>query len=100
MFRLAFGSAMAASIILGFAAVRHGDIGHHEAWMIRAYDPALGAGTQVFTQGIGNAVFGTSTLSTGLMIGTGWVINVIVAEYAIHRHSSSQTRRAPAEIGF
>jgi uncharacterized membrane protein len=95
VFRLAFGSGMAASIILGFAAVRRGDIGRHRAWMTRAYALALGAGTQVFTQGIGNAVFGTNTLNTDLMLGAGWVINLAVAEYVIHRHSSMQ-RSSPA----
>lgn len=95
VFRLAFGSGMAASIILGFAAVRRGNIGSHRAWMTRAYALALGAGTQVFTQGLGNAVFGTSTLNTDLMLGAGWVINLAVAEYLIHRSSSIQ-RSSPA----
>ncbi|MDD1477741.1 DUF2306 domain-containing protein [Arthrobacter sp. H16F315] len=88
VFRLAFGSGMAASIILGFAAVRRGDIGLHQAWMTRAYALALGAGTQVFTQGIGHAAFGTSTLSTDLMLGAGWAINLTVAEVVIHRYGS------------
>ena len=63
--------------------------------MTRAYALALGAGTQVFTQGIGNAVFGTNTLNTDLMLGAGWVINLAVAEYVIHRHSNIQ-RSSPA----
>ena len=88
VFRLAFGSGMAASIILGFAAVRRGNIGRHRAWMIRAYALALGAGTQVFTQGLGNTVFGTNTLNTDLALGAGWVINLAVAEYVIHRRSN------------
>lgn len=51
---------MAISIILGFKAIREGDVARHRVWMTRAYALALGAGTQVFTQGIGKAVFGTS----------------------------------------
>ena len=35
--RLVFGSAMVASIVLGFAAVRRRDIARHRAWMIRGY---------------------------------------------------------------
>ena len=50
LFRLAFGSGMAASIVLGFAAIRRGDVARHRAWMTRAYALALGAGTQVFTR--------------------------------------------------
>ncbi|MGH3460921.1 MAG: hypothetical protein ACRDP9_05545 [Kribbellaceae bacterium] len=36
--------------------------------MIRAYARAVAAGTQVFTQGIGEGLFGTSDLSTGLSV--------------------------------
>lgn len=88
VFRLAFGSGMAASIILGFAAIRRGDVTRHRAWMIRAYALALGAGTQVFTLGIGPAVFGTSGLSTDLSLGASWIINLAVAEYVIRRRPS------------
>ncbi len=92
---------MAASIILGFAAIRRGDVARHRAWMTRAYALALGAGAQVFTQGIGNAVFGASELTTTLMLGAGWAINLTVAEYIIRRYgSSSRTGRATAEVGL
>jgi len=91
LFRLAFGSGMAASIILGFAAIRHGDVTGHIAWMTRAYALALGAGTQVFTQGIGKAVFGNGELTTDLSLGAGWAINLAVAEYVIRRHRGSRT---------
>ncbi|MEP6648531.1 MAG: DUF2306 domain-containing protein [Lapillicoccus sp.] len=85
VFRLVFGSGMAASIVLGFDAIRRGDVAHHRAWMTRAYALALGAGTQVFTIGIGDAVFGTSELTTDLMLGAAWGINLAVAEYVIRR---------------
>ncbi len=93
LFRLAFGSGMAASIVLGFAAIRHGDVTRHRAWMTRAYALALGAGTQVFTLGIGGAVFGAGTLAKDLSLGAAWVINLAVAEYVIRRRSN---RRAPS----
>jgi uncharacterized membrane protein len=85
VFRLAFGSGMAASIILGFTAIRRGDVLRHLAWMTRAYALALGAGTQVFTQGIGEPIFGTGELTNALLLGAGWSINVAVAEYVIRR---------------
>jgi hypothetical protein len=91
VFRLAFGSGMAASIILGLTAIRRGDVTRHQAWMTRAYALALGAGTQVFTEGIGSAVFGTSELSNDLSLGAGWAINLAVAEYVIRRHGSRRT---------
>ncbi|MEP7333430.1 MAG: DUF2306 domain-containing protein, partial [Terracoccus sp.] len=87
-FRLAFGSGMAASIVLGFTAIRRGDVARHRAWMTRAYALALGAGTQVLTLGVGARVFGASTLTTDLSLGAGWVINLAVAEYVIRRRPS------------
>ena len=104
LFRLAFGSGMAASIILGFTAIRRGEVARHRAWMTRAYALALGAGTQVFTLGIGKALFGTSELTFDLSLGAGWVINLAVAEYVIRRQGSSRTIsrrtiRATAKVG-
>ena len=90
LFRLAFGSAMATCIILGFAAIRRRDIIRHRAWMTRAYALALGAGTQVFTQGFGEAILGTHEGTRDLLLGVAWVINLAVAEYVIRR----QPRRA------
>jgi uncharacterized membrane protein len=83
--RLAFGSAMAVCLVLGIARVRRGDIAAHRAWMIRAYAIALAAGTQAFTQGIGQALFGTGVLAGDLSLGAGWVVNLAVAEWAIRR---------------
>ena len=83
--RLVFGSAMVASVVLGFTAIRRRDIPAHRAWMIRGYALALGAGTQVFTEGIGGAVFGTGVLAGDLAKGAAWVINLAVAEWAIRR---------------
>jgi hypothetical protein len=80
-----FGSALAACLVLGVAAVRRGDIATHRAWMVRAYAIGLGAGTQVFTEGIGGAIFGTGVLAGDLAKGAGWVINLAVAEWALRR---------------
>ena len=60
---------MGVSIILGLAAIRRRDIVTHRAWMTRAYALALGAGTQAFTVGFGEAVFGAGVLRTDLMHG-------------------------------
>ena len=95
LFRLAFGSGMAASIILGFTAIRGGDVARHLAWMTRAYALALGAGTQPFTLGIGKALFGTSELTFDLSLGAGWAINIAVAEYVIRRRGNSRTTSRP-----
>lgn len=83
--RLLVSSAMATALVLGIRAVRCRNIEAHRAWMIRAYALGLGAGTQVFTEGIGGAIFGTGDLSGDLAKGAAWVINLSVAEWAIRR---------------
>jgi uncharacterized membrane protein len=45
-FRLLFGLAMVACIVLALVAVRGRDIGQHRAWITRGYAIGLGAGTQ------------------------------------------------------
>lgn len=92
LFRLLAASGLGASIVLGFAAIRNRDIGRHRVWMIRAYALALGAGTQVFTQGIGEAVLGPGEIRTDLMLGAAWVINLAVAQWVISRPAARRAR--------
>jgi uncharacterized membrane protein len=96
--RLLVGSTMAAAIVLGFTAIRRRDIAAHRAWMIRAYALGLGAGTQAFTEGIGEALFGTGDLSKAISMGSAWVINALVAEWVIRRPSVRRTARARAAV--
>jgi len=95
LFRLTFGSALAACIFLGFAAIRRGDVATHQAWMTRAYAIALAAGTQTFTLAIGPAVFGPGALTKDLSLGAAWLVNLAVAEVVIHR---SARRRTPVVL--
>ena len=95
--RLLFGSAMVASIVLGFAAIRRGDVKRHRAWMMRAYAIGLGAGTQVLTLAAGAMIGGPpSDLSRALLMGAAWGINLAVAEWAIRRQPAPRARRAAA----
>ncbi|MFF2389586.1 DUF2306 domain-containing protein [Agromyces sp. NPDC058104] len=92
--RLGFGTAMAGAIVVAFLAIRRGDVGTHSAWMTRAYAIGLGAGTQVFT-------FLPWTLALGapgeamhaVLMGAGWVINLVVAEIVIRRRARSARGR-------
>jgi uncharacterized membrane protein len=84
-FRLVFAPAMAACVVLGFRAIRRHDIGAHRAWMVRAYALGLGAGTQAFTEGIGEGLFGHGVPVADLSRGAAWVINLVVAEWVIRR---------------
>ena len=79
--RLLFGSAVVGSIVLGFAAIRRGNVNRHRAWMMRGYAIGLGAGTQVLTLAAGAVILGPpSELSRALLMGAAWVINLLVAE--------------------
>jgi uncharacterized membrane protein len=98
VFRLLAGSGMAVSIVLGFAAIRRRDIARHRAWMTRAYALALGAGTQVFTQGIGEAIVGSGEPRTDVLVGTGWVINLAVAEWIIRRRPARRPAAAVVKL--
>ena len=91
--RLLVGSGMGASVILGLVAIRSRDIARHRAWMTRAYALALGAGTQAFTVGFGEALFGIGVVRTDIMMAAAWVINLAVAEAVIRR---SGRRRVPS----
>jgi uncharacterized membrane protein len=96
--RLGFGAAMIGSIVLGFAAIRRGDVSRHRAWMMRGYAIGLGAGTQALTQAAGAMLLGPpSELRGALLMGAGWVINLAVAEWAI-RKGAGRTRPTPPAI--
>lgn len=88
--RLVFGTAMAACIVLGVTTVRRGDIAAHRAWMTRAYAIGLAAGTQAFTEGIGEAIFGSGVIAADLARGAGWVINLAVAEHALRQTTTGR----------
>ncbi len=98
LFRLLAGIGMALSIALGFAAIRRRDIQRHRAWMIRAVAIGLGAGTQVFTLGFGEAIFGKTQLSVALLNGAGWVINLAVAELVIRRRPGRRARTVAPRV--
>ncbi|MGW4466215.1 DUF2306 domain-containing protein [Micromonospora sp. NPDC004704] len=93
--RLVFGSAMAASILLGLAAVLRRDFTRHRAWMVRGYAIGIGAGTQAFT----NAPY---LLATGeqpdgnvraVLVLAGWLINLAVAEWYLRRPAGAARSR-------
>jgi uncharacterized membrane protein len=92
--RLLVGSTMAAAIVLGFTAIRRRNIAAHRAWMMRAYALGLGAGTQAFTEGMGEALISTGDLSKASSMGSGWAINAVVAEWVIRRPYVRRARRA------
>src|SRR5437588_11436727 len=77
---------MAASMVLGVDAVRRRDVKAHGAWMIRGYAIGMGAGTQVLTHLPWFILVGKPGESARtVLMGAGWMVNVIVAELIIRR---------------
>lgn len=94
LLRLIFGSAMALSIALGTHALRRRDFAAHGAWMTRGYAIGMGAGTQVLALMPYALLVGQAHERTrALLMGAGWVINVMVAEWVVRR------RLSPPHIG-
>lgn len=85
--RLVFGSAMVVSIVLSLFAIRRRDFASHGDWMVRAYAIGMGAGTQVLTHLPWFMLVDgkPGELPRAVMMGAGWAINVVVAEWTIRR---------------
>lgn len=99
--RLLFGTAMLASILLGINAIRRWNYAQHGEWMLRGYAIGMGAGTQALTLMVGGMIIGPpSELSRALLMGAGWVINVVVAEWIIRRRSAPSVRGITAAVSY
>lgn len=103
--RLVFGTAMLVSMVLGLNAVRRRDFVSHGAWMSRAYAIGLGAGTQVLTHLPWFILVGKPGESARtVLMGLGWVINVVVAEWVIRKAKPgrrvSRTPRGEASAAY
>jgi hypothetical protein len=91
--RLVFGTAMFASLVLGYTAARRRAFVRHRLWITRGYAIGLGAGTQVLTLGPWMLAFGTpGEFIRALLMGGGWVINLAVVEYTRRGRRDGATR--------
>jgi len=98
--RLVFALAMVVTIALGFLAARRRDFADHRAWMIRTYAIGIVAGTQVFTLGVGGAIFGHGAVTTALLLAAAWAINFTVAEWAIRKRPRRRTPSASPQVAM
>ncbi len=96
--RVLFAVAMMIAIVLGFRAARRHDFARHRAWMTRSYAIGLVAGTQVFTIGFGQLIFGTGDLATALLLVAAWGVNLAVAERTIRKRPRRRTQVTPARV--
>jgi uncharacterized membrane protein len=86
LLRLVFGTAMVIAIVAAVDAIRRRDFVAHGAWMIRGYAIGLGAGTQVLTHVPWFILVGQpGELTRAVLMGAGWMINLVVAECIIRR---------------
>ena len=90
--RILVGSSMILFICFGIAAIKRRDIPQHRAWMMRSYALALGAGTQVLTH-IPWFLFPNiqGELARALLMLSGWVINLAIAEWILLRGRSKES---------
>ncbi|MCC5816374.1 MAG: DUF2306 domain-containing protein [Leptospira sp.] len=85
--RLVVGTWMTLCIGIGLFHILKRNIQSHSHWMIRGYAIGMGAGTQVFTHlpwfiFVGGDPTG---IPRDLMMGAGWLINAVVAEWIIRK---------------
>jgi hypothetical protein len=98
--RYLVGLAMLAALGLGIAAIARRNVAAHEAWMMRAYGLALGAGTQVLTALPWMLAAGPPPpLVREILLIAGWLINAAVVEVVLRRRKitskSGARNRAP-----
>lgn len=97
VFRLFFGTAMAVSIVLATVAIRRRDVRRHRVWMSRGYAIGLGAGTQVLTHVPWALLVGVpGEFTRAMLMAAGWVINLVVAEWALRRRAPVRVAAKPA----
>jgi hypothetical protein len=91
--RLLVGAAMLTSIVKGWVSIVRRDLAQHEAWMIRAYALAQGAGTQALmflpVMLISGPLLGASR---DVLLSAAWVLNIVVAEWLIRRRVRGYVR--------
>lgn len=94
--RLLVGVALLTSVVQGLARILRRDLVQHEAWMLRAYALAQGAGTQALlclpVMLVSGPVLG---LPRDILLSAAWLLNLAVAESLIRRRARV-ARRARA----
>ena len=93
--RLAVGAWMAFALCRGYVAIRQRDVATHQDWMLRGYAIGMGAGTQVLTSVPYFIAVGQPDTSTrAVLMGLGWAINFVVAEWIIARPHAPRLQAA------
>jgi uncharacterized membrane protein len=92
--RIVFGSAMAASIVVGLAAILRRNVQAHRRWISRGYAIGLGAATQMLVLMVAGIVAGPpNELTHDALMALSWVINLAVAEWAMRKRHTPRGRK-------
>jgi hypothetical protein len=93
--RLVVGLAMVASILVAWSSILRRNVPRHEAFMIRAYALAQGAGTQVLILGPWMLLGGQGVgLTRDLLMTLSWAVNIGLAELIIWARQRTTTARS------
>jgi uncharacterized membrane protein len=93
--RLAVGSGLVACIAIAWSSILKRQVARHEAFMIRAYALAQGAGMQAVVLLPWILSTGESTgLTRDLLMTLAWLINLVAAELVIRQRST----RLPSKV--
>ena len=85
-FRLAAGLGMIGFLVQGYSCARRRRFDEHRANMVRAYALGLGASTQMLIGIPWILLLGEPAPIVGdLMLGSGWAINLAVAQWVLRR---------------
>lgn len=94
-FLMAFGVGIC--LTLAVLAARARNIPRHRAYMIRGYAIGMAAGTQALVLFPYYILIGEPVgLFADLILLSGWIINITVAEWAVRRTAGPRTPRLPA----
>lgn len=99
LFRLVFGLAMVACLLLGLYDARGRRFQRHSAWMVRAYAIGMGAGTQVvlFIPWV-MVVAPPDATARAWLLGAGWALNLTLVEAWIARGKHRRAHPAAAPM--
>ena len=94
--RMLFGGWMVLAVVPATVAIYRRDFTSHGDWMARFYALGAGGNTQVFTAAPLFLFFPEylNDLNRAIGLAAGWVINIAVAEWVIHRRLQSKQKRA------
>jgi len=96
VFRLVIGTVMVGSIVLSFLAIRRHEVPRHSAWIMRGYAIGQGAGTQALISILWLVILGApSEEIRDLLLISGWLINLAVAEWIIRTRVYRRQPRNP-----